>query len=179
MAPPTPRGRVLAVGAAVALLVLVQLTWASAIRLPWAVPDLVVVAVLAAATARGPMVGAAVGLWAGLLLDLVPPAAGPLGGWTLVLGCAGLAWGLVASAVRPGPFASMALVALGAGLVVLAREGVLWFAGDPVRGDSLAIAAASVAYALLLAPIALLLVTPRPPRPTAPVRTVPEEVAAP
>ena len=61
---------------------------------------------------------------------------------------------------------------------MLAREGVLWFAGDPVRGDALVIALASAGYAVLLAPIALLVVSPRQPRATAPVRTVPPEVAA-
>jgi hypothetical protein len=168
------------VGAALVLLllVLVQVVWLSALPTPAAVPDLVLVAVLAVAVSRGPLAGGLTGIWAGLLLDLVPPAAGPLAGWTLVLGGAGAALGRAAEAIRPGPFASMGLVAAGTGLTVLAREGVLWFAGDPVRGDALVIAVASAGYAVLLAPIALLVVSPRQPRATAPVRTVPPEVAA-
>lgn len=179
MSTPAPRGRLVATALAVVGLVLVQVTWLSALPAPVATPDVVVVTVLAIAVARGALAGGITGLWAGALLDLVPPAAGPVGGWTLVLGCAGLVSGRVARALRPGPFASMGLVALGTGLVVLAREGVLWFAGDPVRSDGLAIAAASAGYALLLAPVALLVVTERTARATAPVRTVPEEVLAP
>lgn len=176
---PTPRGQVVLAGAAVAALVLVQVTWVSALGTPLAVPDAVSAAVLATGVARGPVPGAALGLWAGVLLDLVPPAAGPLGGWTLVLGCAGAIAGRAAAALRPGPFASLALVALGSGMVVLARAGTLWFAGEPVRADVLGTAAAAVGYALLLAPLALLVVTQRMPRATAPVRTLPPEVAAP
>jgi hypothetical protein len=160
-------------------LVLIQVTLVSALPTPWAVPDLVVVLVLALGHARGPLVGGSAGLWAGLMLDLVPPAAGPLAGWTLVLGSVGILMGRASVALRPGPFGALALLAGGTGIVVLAREGVLWFAGDPVRADSLGIALASAVYALLLAPVALLLVTPRAHPSTAPVRTVPPEVAAP
>lgn len=173
------RGVVFALGAALVALVLVQVTLVSYLPTPWAVPDLVVVLVLALAHARGPLVGGAAGLWAGLMLDLVPPAAGPLAGWTLVLGLAGVLVGRVSGALRPGPFVAMALLGLATGLAVLAREGLLWFAGDPVRADTFGIALASAGYALLLAPVALLLVTPRAPATTAPVRTVPPEVVAP
>ncbi len=173
------RAVVIALGAALAGLVLVQVALVSYLPTPGAVPDLVVVLVLALAHARGPLVGGAAGLWAGLMLDLVPPAAGPLAGWTLVLGLAGVLLGRVSGALRPGPLAAMALLGLGTGLVVLAREGLLWFAGDPVRADTVGIALASAAYAVLLAPVALLLVTPRAPAVTAPVRTVPPEVLAP
>lgn len=157
-------------------LVLVQVVVVSSLPTPGAVPDLVLVAVAALAVARGPVAGGSAGLIAGMLLDLVPPAAGPLGAWTLVLGITGLMLGSACASLRPGPVASMALVAGGVGVAVLAREAVLWFAGDPVHGDALVVAAASAGYALVLSPVALLLVTPRAPRVTAPVRTVPPEV---
>jgi hypothetical protein len=173
------RYAVAGLGAGLLGLVLVQVTLVSYLPTPWAVPDPVLVLVLALGLARGPLVGGFAGVWAGLLLDLVPPAAGPLAGWTLVLGCAGVLMGRSAAAVRPGPLGAMALVAVGAGLVVLAREATLWFAGDPARADSLGIAAASVAYGLLLAPVALVLVTRRTPPSTAPARSVPAEVVAP
>ncbi len=162
--------------------VLVQGTLVAFVPTPWAVPDLVVVAVLATAVALGPAQGAVTGglagLVAGVLLDLVPPAAGPLGAWTLVLAGAGLVLGRVAHAARPGPFAAMVLVALGTGLVVLARAAVLWFTGVPVAGSVAGTVAASTAYALVLAPLALLVVAPRVPDRTAPVRVVPAEVGA-
>jgi hypothetical protein len=170
-------------GAGLVVLVLVQGTLVAFVPTPWAVPDLVIVTVLATAVALGPSRGAVagglVGLAAGVLLDLVGPAAGPLGAWALVLALAGLVLGRVAHAARPGPFAAMVLVALGAGAVVLARAGVLWFAGVPLRWSVAGIAVASIGYALVLAPLALLALTPRSPGRTAPIRTVPAELTAP
>ena len=136
---------------------------------PWAVPDVVVVSVLAVAIARGPLTGGLVGAGAGLILDLLPPATGPLGGWMLVLALAGAVLGRVAETYQPGPFTAMLLVAIGAGSVVLARAAVLWFAGSSVGVSVLGAAVASAAWALVLAPLALLLVTrstrPAPPSP--------------
>jgi rod shape-determining protein MreD len=136
---------------------------------PWAVPDLVIVAVLAVAVARGPLIGGLVGAGAGLILDLIPPAAGPLGGWMLVLALAGAVVGRVAETYQPGPFTAMLLLAIGAGAVVMARAAVLWFAGWSVDVSVLGAAVASAAWALVLAPLALLLVTrsskPAPPNP--------------
>jgi hypothetical protein len=171
------RTRIVLTALALLALVLVQVTLLAFLPTPVVVPDLVVVAVLAVAVAsgptHGPVPGGLVGVGAGMLLDLVPPAAGPLGAWTLVLGGAGLVVGRVAQAARPGPVAAMVLVALGAGAAVLARTAVLWFTGVPVGWSALAVAAASAGYALLLAPLALLAAAPRTPLRTAPVRTVP------
>ena len=169
------------VGLALALagLVLVQVSLVAFLPTPLVVPDVVIVAVLAVAHAHGSVVGGLAGAWAGLLLDLAPPAAGPLGGWTLVLCAAGAALGRVADINRPGPFGSMVLLSLGTGLAVLARTAVVWFGGAPIGPGALGLAAASALYALLLAPLALLLVSRRPARSTAPVRVVPPEVVAP
>ena len=158
-------------------LVLLQVTLVAFLPTPVTAPDLVVVAVLALAIARGPVVGGLAGAWSGLLLDLVPPAAGVLGGWMLVLGLAGYVLGRVAATFRPGPLAALAFLAVGAGLVVLARSAILWFAGTPIGWDALAVAAASSVLALVLAPLALLIVAPRTPQRTAPARTVPVELA--
>lgn len=160
-------------------LVLLQVTVVTFLPTPVAVPDLVIVAVLALAQAHGPIVGGLAGAWAGLLLDLVPPAAGPVGGWALVLGLVGIVVGRIAAAARPGPFAAMVLLAAGAALAVLGRAAVLWFAGAPVGWAVLGLAAASAGYALLLAPLALLVVTRADRRPSAALRTVPTEVAGP
>ena len=89
-------------------LVLLQVTLVAFLPTPVTAPDLVVVAVLALAIARGPVVGGLAGAWSGLLLDLVPPAAGVLGGWMLVLGLAGYVLGRVAATFRPGPLAALA-----------------------------------------------------------------------
>jgi rod shape-determining protein MreD len=158
-------------------LVVVQVAIVALLPTPVAVPDLVIVAVLALAHAHGPWVGGLAGAWAGLMLDLVPPAAGPLGGWMLVLGLVGTALGRIAATNRPGPFTSMVLLAVAVGLAVLGRAAVLWFAGTPVEVvPALVPALASAAWGLLLAPVALLLASRRAARPTAPARTVPMEL---
>jgi hypothetical protein len=143
--------------AVLAGLALVQVTVLAWLPAPLAAADLVVVAVLALAHARGPLAGAAAGAWSGALLDLLPPAAGPLGGWVLILGLAGLSFGHVVRSGRPGPFTSMLMLALAAGLVALMRAAVLWFAGVPASPGSLSVALTGAAGALVLAPLALLL----------------------
>ncbi len=160
MSAPTWSRRGLVVLAVVlVVLALVQVSIVDFLPTPWAVPDLLVVAVLALAVANGPRVGGLAGAGAGLVLDLIPPASGPLGGWMLVLAVVGAVVGRVAETYRPGPFAAMLLLALGAGAAVVLRSAVLWFAGSSVDATVLVAAAASAAWALLLAPLALLLVT--------------------
>ncbi len=84
------------------------------------VPDLVLVLVVAWALLRGPVAGAAVGLAAGWLLDVVPPGSTHLGVQALTYAVAGA---LAGRARHEGPVAAprVALVALGASVVV---EGV-------------------------------------------------------
>jgi rod shape-determining protein MreD len=140
-------------------LAILQVSVVNFLPMPWAVPDLVVVTVLAVAIARGPLTGGLVGAWAGLVLDLIPPATGPLGAWMLVLAVAGAVLGRVAQTYGPGPFTAMALLAAAGGAVVLARAAVLWFAGSGVDVSVLGAVVASMAWALVLAPLALVLVT--------------------
>jgi hypothetical protein len=168
------------VAAGLLSLAVVQVAIIALLPTPGAVPDLVIVAALALAHARGPWAGGLAGAWAGLMLDLVPPAAGPLGGWMLVLGIVGVALGWIVATNRPGPLTSMMLLAASVGLAVLGRAAVLWFAGTPVEvGPALVPALASTAWGLLLAPGALMLASRRAARPTAPVRTVPVELGSP
>ncbi len=146
------------------VLVLVQVTLVNLLATPWAVPDLVAVGVLSVALAHGARTGAVVGAAAGLVLDLIPPAAGPLGGWMLVLALAGALMGRAAATYRPGPLAAMAMLSVGCGAVVLARAVVVWFTGAAtgVSWAALLLAVvASAAWGLLLAPAALLLSTRR------------------
>lgn len=168
--------RIVLAGLVLMGLVLLQVALVAFLPLPVAVPDLVIVAVLALGYAQGPVAGGLAGAWAGLLLDLVPPASGPLGGWMLVLGLAGAAVGRLAATLRPGPLGAMALLGAGSGAAVLARGAVLWFTGAAPGWSLLAVAAVSAGLALLLAPVALLVVARDPGRDSAPVRTVPREV---
>lgn len=161
-------------------LAIVQVSLVDFLPTPWAAPDLVTVAVLALAVAHGPVVGCLAGAGAGLALDLIPPAAGPLGGWMLVLTIAAAAVGQLADTQRPGPVAAMAAVAIGCGVVVLGRAAVVWFAGAPAELASVPQALAAAAWALLIAPLALIITTPRrraTPRP-GPRRVVPGSPAA-
>ena len=173
------RGAALGIALALAALVLVHVSLVAFLPLPVAVPDLVIVAVLALGYAWGGVVGGLAGVWAGLLLDLVPSAAGPLGGWMLVLGLAGAVVGRMAATLRPGPWGALALLGLGAGATVLARGVVLWFAGAAPGTSLLVVAITSAALALLLAPLALLATARGDRRSSAPVRRVPREVGAP
>ena len=146
-------------GLLLVLLAVIQVSLLDFLPTTWAVPDVLVVAVLAVSIARGPVVGALAGAWAGLVLDLIPPAAGPLGGWMLVLAVVAAVLGRVADTYQPGPFAAMALLALAMGAAVLGRAAVLWFAGAPVGLPLVGAALAASLWALLLAPVALLLAT--------------------
>lgn len=116
------------------------------------VPDLVLVLVVAWALMRGPLAGAAVGLAAGWLLDLVPPGSAHLGVQALTYAVAGAFAGRVR---LEGPVAAprVALVALGASAVV-EGAGVLGAlaVGAPVD------LAAVVVQCLLTATVAALVV---------------------
>ena len=121
---------------------LVQITLVTFLPLTRAVPDLVLVTVLALAHHRGALTGGLLGAWAGVLLDLVPPAIDPLGGWTLVLGVAGFVHGHIVATRRPGPLLALVLLAVTATAATVAHALVLWFAGVPVAADAVAEAAA-------------------------------------
>ncbi len=164
-APVIARRLRLVVPVAIVVLGLVQVTLVDFLPTPGAVPDLVTVAVLALAVAHGPFVAALAGAGAGLVLDVIPPATGPLGAWMLVLTLCAAAVGHAAETRRPGPFLSMAVVALGSAAVVLGHASVVWFAGAPADLSVATSALAAGVWALVLAPVALLIVTPR--RPTA------------
>jgi rod shape-determining protein MreD len=114
---------VVAVLRGLAVLVAVLLGVTLAARQVPVVPDLVLVLVVAWALSRGPLAGAAVGLAAGWVLDLVPPGSTHLGVQALTYAVAGA---LAGRARVEGPVTAprVALVALGAAVVVEA-VGVL------------------------------------------------------
>lgn len=114
------------------------------------VPDVVLVLVVAWALLRGPVSGAAVGLAAGWLLDLVPPGSAHLGVQALTYAAAGAFAGRVR---LEGPVAAprVAVVALGASAIV---EGV-GVLGALAVGSSVALGAV-VVQCLLTATVAAL-----------------------
>jgi rod shape-determining protein MreD len=76
------------------------------------VPNLALVAVVAAAIARGPQFGAVVGFVAGLLVDLAPPADHVAGRWALALVLVALLAGRVRGDARRSPLAGLVAVAV-------------------------------------------------------------------
>ena len=138
---------------AVAVLVAVLLLVTTGARHLAPVPDLVLVLVVAWALLRGPVAGAAVGLAAGWLVDLVPPGSAHLGTQALTYALAGA---LAGRARVEGPVAAprVALVALGASAVV---EGVGLLAALAVRAP---VDLGSVAVQCLLTATVAALVVP-------------------
>ena len=83
--------------AVAAVAVVVQLTIVDRIAFPGgAGPDVVLLTVAALALANGPLVGALVGFWAGLALDVAPPGSHLVGQDALVFCLVGYACGLAA-----------------------------------------------------------------------------------
>jgi rod shape-determining protein MreD len=70
---------------AAAVTIVLELSVAPRLHLPYAVPDLVVLAVFALAAQWGGSAGAAAGFAIGLMLDVAPPALGALGRHALML----------------------------------------------------------------------------------------------
>jgi rod shape-determining protein MreD len=109
---------------AIALLILtaflLQTVVVAPLSLPFAGPDLVLLATVAAFVYLSPGRAAILGFAVGLLLDLTPPLDGTAGLWALTLTASGYVVGLFASGGRAAsPLIGMGLTALGsAGAVV-------------------------------------------------------------
>ena len=76
------------------------------------VPNLALIVVVAASIARGPAFGATVGFFAGLLLDLAPPADHVAGRWALAFVLIAVLAGRVRQDARRSPLAGLATVAV-------------------------------------------------------------------
>lgn len=116
----------LGLAALVLLAVVLQVSVLSQLAVRGVVPDLALVLVVAVGLARGARSGAVVGFWAGLLLDVAPPADHVAGAWALVLLLVGLLAGRAAarphSQVGPGTGGSQVRpVLLTAGLSLAAH----------------------------------------------------------
>jgi rod shape-determining protein MreD len=148
--------RVLLATPLVVVALVVQISVLARLRLPGAVPDLLLLTVLALALVYGHVGGAFVGFGAGLLADLAPPADHAAGRYALVLCvvgyCAGLARpdnGRLHSILRP-----MLVVAVGSIASTLLYAGVGALVGDTAaRHVGLSgLLFTAVVYDLLLAP---------------------------
>ncbi|MCB5164374.1 rod shape-determining protein MreD [Streptomyces bambusae] len=114
--------RILLASSLVVVALVVQVTILGRLQLPGAVPDLVLLTVIALALVYGHTSGAVIGFGAGLLSDLAPPADHAAGRYALVL----CLIGYVAGLVRPdngrfrsawGPLLTVVAAALGSTLL--------------------------------------------------------------
>ncbi|GAT68424.1 rod shape-determining protein MreD [Planomonospora sphaerica] len=110
----------------VLLLMTVQVTFVNRLPLPGdAAPDLVLLAVVGYALARGARAGAVMGFTAGLFGDLLPPAAHEMGQYALVLCLVGFVAGRWAES-RPEAGLAVALGCAALGPVVAVVVGVVF-----------------------------------------------------
>lgn len=149
--------RVLAAAAAVLVAALLQVSVLSQVSWHGVVPNLVLLVVVAAGLVRGASFAMVLGLAAGLLLDLAPPADHVAGQWALALVLVGLVAGQVNREARSSAVAVVATVAVCSllGTTVFALTGALL--GDPISSVSSVLGVVGLALLLdvLLTPLVL------------------------
>lgn len=149
--------RTAVVAALVVVAVNLQVGFFSALAIDGVVPDVALLVVVAAALARGPEYAAILGFFAGLALDLAPPADHTAGRWALALVVTGYLAGLVRDDAGRSAMAAVTAVAASAfvGTSVFALSGLVL--GDP--GVSVAavlpVVAIAVVYDVALTPLVL------------------------
>ncbi|MFG1706096.1 rod shape-determining protein MreD [Nonomuraea sp. M3C6] len=142
-------------GVSVLLAFLAQVMLVNRLPLPaGGAPDLVLLAVVGAALARGPAEGALLGFFAGLLVDIMPPTAHLVGQYAFVLALVGY----VAGRGAGGPVTTVVLCVLMAPLLAAAVGGLI---SDPrVTMSTLTEQVpVSVVYTLVVSPVVIWLTT--------------------
>ena len=121
------------------------------------VPNFCLLVVVAAALVRGPAFAATLGFFAGLMLDLAPPADHVAGRWALALVVVGCVAGLMRQDTRATATTVVATVAASSfvGTSVYALSGIVL--GDSVAGtgDLLRVMVVALLWDVLLTPLVL------------------------
>jgi rod shape-determining protein MreD len=144
-----------------ALLALVALVLQVAVfpHLAWqgVVPNLCLLVVVAAALAHGPAFAATLGFFAGLALDLAPPADHVAGRWALALVLVGYVAGLMRQDTRPSATTVVATVAASSflGTSIYALSGVMLGDGVVGSGDLFRVVLVALIWDVLLTPLVL------------------------
>jgi rod shape-determining protein MreD len=121
------------------------------------VPNLCLLVVVAAALVRGPSFAATLGCFAGLLLDLAPPADHVAGRWALALVMVGFVAGLMRQDTRPSASTVVATVAVSSfvGTSAYALTGVVLGDGVTGFGDLVRVIFVALLWDVLLTPLVL------------------------
>lgn len=149
--------RALVAAAAVLLAALLQVSVLSQVSWHGVVPNLVLLVVVAAGLVRGASFAMILGLAAGLLLDLAPPADHVAGRWALALVLVGLVAGQVNRETRGNAGAVVATVAVCSvlGTTVFGLSGALL--GEPITsvGSMLGVVGLALLLDVLVTPMVL------------------------
>jgi rod shape-determining protein MreD len=148
--------RTVLVAAAVLLAIAIEYSVLPFAHLPAAEPDLVLLAVLAFATAWGRTLGAVTGFFSGLVLDLAPPATAAIGRHAIVLTLVGALAERAAREINRSALRASALAGLYALAAVLVNALLGSILGDGTgltRSGLLTAAAATAAYTAVATPL--------------------------
>jgi rod shape-determining protein MreD len=121
------------------------------------VPNFCLLVVVAAALVRGPAFAATLGFFAGLALDLAPPADHVAGRWALALVLVGYVAGLTRQDTRSSATTVVVTVAASSflGTSIYALSGVVLGDGVIGSGDLFRVVLAALIWDVLLTPLVL------------------------
>jgi rod shape-determining protein MreD len=149
--------RALVAAAAVAIALVLQVSFFPHLAWDGIVPNVCLLVVVGAALTRGPEFAAVLGFAAGLALDLAPPADHVAGRWALALVVVGYVAGRVRRDARPSAGTVLATVAASSfvGTSVFALTGIVL--RDPAIGipELLEVVLLGVLWDVLLTPLVL------------------------
>lgn len=142
-------------GLVVVVALLAQVMLVNRLPLPaGGAPDLVLLAVVGVALGRGPVTGAVLGFFIGLLVDVVPPTAHLMGQYAFVFALVGY----VAGRGAGGPATTVVLCVLMAPVLAAAVGGLI---ADPrvTLATLIGQVPVTIVYTLAVAPLAIWLAT--------------------
>jgi rod shape-determining protein MreD len=149
--------RVVVAGALVVVALVLQVAVFPHVAWDGIVPNFCLLIVVAAALVRGPAFAATLGFFAGLMLDLAPPADHVAGRWALALVVVGCVAGLMRQDTRIQATTVVATVAASSfiGTSVYALSGLVL--GDAVAspGDLVRVIVVALVWDVLLTPLVL------------------------
>ncbi len=145
------------VGFVIVFAVILQVAVFNLFSVNGVVPNLTLVVVVAAAIARGAQFGAVVGLSAGLLLDLAPPADHVAGRWALAFVLVAILAGRVRADARRSPIAGLATVAICSFIAtsVFALSGVVLGDHALPAGEMMQVIGIALLWDIVVAPVVL------------------------